>query len=60
MLDLNGTSCRMIVHNFGAWKLHERKKMKKKHKKVIRSDIRIYADFEGSYCFVYDGHEFRN
>jgi len=27
---------------------------------VIRSDIRIYVDFEGSYCFAYDGHEFRN
>lgn len=38
---------------------------KNEQKKTIKSDrsdidIRICTDFEGSYCFVHDGHKFRN
>lgn len=41
----------IIVHNFGVLTLYEKIK-KVKHVKVIRCDIdiRIYANFEGSYC----------
>jgi len=58
-----------LVHNFealGSYMGEKEERKKRKRENRYKSDsvryghVRIYTDFEGSYCSVHDGHESHN